>query len=322
MKIYCCCFLFLFIFSNGLLAAQKEKQLIKLAVGESEIVTVKYKVEKVAVGAPEIADVKLISQEEVLVNGKSLGITTLLIFDDKGKKEKYLIQVIRSLLPIPMIQLSVQVVEVKVKALKQLGINWVDTLTFGEENIPAVFELGTIARFTKLTAVLNLLIEQGDANILAKPNLVAMNNGKASFLVGGEIPYLKPSGGFGPPTVGWKEYGVMLEISPRGDLKTNIIATDIRAEVSNLDYVNAIKLGGYSIPALNVREASTEIQLDAGSTIVIAGLKQTGETKQQYKLPILGYIPVLGYLFKKQISVKEETEVTIFVTPTFVKTIK
>lgn len=300
--------------------AQEEKKMLRLAVGESQMVNASYSVARVAVGDPNIADVKVISGNDILVNGKGIGTTTLLIFDERIKREEYLIQVVRSILPTPIIQLSVQIVEVKVDALKKLGINWVNMLSFGEESIPAVFDVGKAVRFTKLTADLNLLIKQGDAHILAKPNLVAMNNGKASFWVGGEIPFLVPGGQNNSPTVDWKKYGVRLEISPSGDQKKNIIVTGIRTEVSNLDYANGVKLDNYVIPATTIREASTEIQLDAGSTVVIAGLKQTSETKLVHKLFILGDIPLLGYLFRSYDKTKQETEVTVFITPTFIGT--
>ncbi|MCK5534481.1 hypothetical protein KAI68_05145, partial [bacterium] len=244
--------------------------------------------------------------------------TSLLVWNNNGRQEKYYVQVLHSLLPKPLIQLQVQVIEMKTGSLKKLGIQWVDTISFGEENIPGVFDLGTIERMTKLTASLNMLLQSGEARILAKPNLVSVSGGKADFHVGGEIPFLVPQEE-GRTTVEWKQYGISLNISPVGDEVKKIIASGITVSLSLLDYDNAVKMEGYLIPAITQRKAGTQVQVPAGATIVIAGLKQTIEQKREQKVPVLGDIPLLKYFFKVADFDKGSTEVTVFITPTFLK---
>lgn len=308
-------FFFLYFLENYLFA---KDLVLKLMVGESTVVKVDYSIKKIAIGNPDVADVTMVSNREILINGTGRGTTSLLVWSKKGKRERYYVEVSRSLLPKPLIQLQVQVIEVKTSSLRKLGIQWMDTISFGEENIPGVFDIGTIERMTELTASLNMLLKEGEARILAKPNLVSVSGGRAEFHVGGEIPYLVPQEE-SRTAVEWKKYGIKLKINPVGDEMKGIIATGITVSLSLLDYNNAVKMEGYLIPAFTGREASTEVQVLAGVTIVIAGLKQTIEQKSEQKLPILGDIPLIKYLFKVGDFNKENTEVTVFITPTFLK---
>ncbi len=311
-------FFFLFLLSGYISAKDK---VLKLMVGESRVINVAYSIKKIAIGNPLVADVTMVSKKEILINGTGSGTTSLLVWNNNGSREKYYLQVSHSLLPEPLIQLQVQIIEVKVGSLKKMGIQWADNISFEEETIPGVFDLGTVVRMNKLTTTLNMLLQEGEARILAKPNLVSVSGGKADFHVGGEIPFLVPQDE-GRMSVEWKKYGISLEISPTGDEAKKIIATGITVSLSLLDYDNAVKMEGYLIPAITERRASTQVQVSAGATIVIAGLKQTIEQKIDQKVPILGDIPLLKYFFRVRDSDKGDTEVTVFITPTFIKSNK
>ena len=215
-----------------------------------------------------------------------------------------------------LIQIDVQVVEVKLSSLRQLGIKWSDSIIFAESAPPAVFTIGEIARLTHLTAILNFLIQQGNAEILANPRLVAVNGGKAAFHVGGEIPYLVGQS-LGQSSVEWKPYGIRLEIYPKGDKSKNTIYAKIKTVVSNLDYQNSVRVSGYAVPAISLREAESEVEVLPGTTILIAGLKYTTKTAQEEGLPVISKIPLIGYLFKAETAKAERTELNIFITPTF-----
>lgn len=295
-----------------------QEDVIKVVVGESRALTRKYNISKVAVGDPTIADVKALTKRKVLILGKKEGMTSLLLFDATGKEESLLLQVNKHVIYKPMIQMSVQVLETSIASLGTLGIEWVDKISFGEESIPGLFKVGTFRRLDKLTATLNMMIEAGEARILAKPNLVALSGESASFLVGGEVPIPVPGEG-GTIGIDWKEYGVTLEILPVGEEKRRIIDAYITAKVSDLDWKNAVTIGGVKVPGILIRRASTKVQVEAGDTIVIAGLVKTYKEKTAKKFPLLGDIPILGYLFKSTTFSKKRTDITIFITPTFVK---
>jgi len=306
---------FLSIFS-GNIGAQED--VIKVVVGESRALTTEYDISKVAVGDPSIADVKALTKRKVLILGKNEGMTSLLLFDAAGKEESLLLQVNKHIVYRPMIQMSVQVLETSISSLANLGIEWVDKISFAEESIPGLFKVGTIRRLDELTATLNMMIQEGKAQILAKPNLVALSGESASFLVGGEVPIPVPQEG-GAIGIEWKEYGVTLEILPIGEEKRLIIDAYITAKVSDLDWKNAVTIAGITVPGISTRRASTKVQVETGDTIVIAGLVKTENEKTAKKFPLLGDIPILGYLFKTTTISKKRSDITIFITPTFVK---
>jgi len=295
-----------------------QQDVIKVVVGESRALTKEYNISKVAVADPTIADVKALTERKVLILGKKEGMTSLLLFDAAGKEESLLLQVNKHVIYRPMIQMSVQVLETSITSLGTLGIEWVDKISFEEESIPGLFKVGTFGRLDKITATLNLMIQEGKAQVLAKPNLVALSGESASFLVGGEVPIPVPQEG-GAIGIEWKEYGVTLEILPVGEEKRNIIDAYITAKVSDLDWDNAVTIAGVTVPAISTRRAGTKVQVEAGDTIVIAGLVKTDKEKTAKKVPLLGDIPILGYLFKSTTFSKKRTDITIFITPTFVK---
>jgi pilus assembly protein CpaC len=291
----------------------KEKK-IEIAVGESTILNVE-KVKAVIIGDPNIASVKTISDTEILISGKSVGNTTLIIKYD-GKEDTIKIFVSEVIPEKPMIEINVQVYEIQKKNLGDFGITWHETikaLSVGEESIPPLFQVGTFERLKKLEATLNLLVEKGYAKLLAKPRLLTTSGGKASFLSGGEIPTFYADAQ--RIHIEYKSYGVGLEIQPSLDVKGNIY-TEIKAEVSNIDQANAVVVGSSSIPALKTRWVKTSLCVKKGVTIVIAGLIQNEESKKTKGIPIISEIPLIGEIFKFTHIENVETELVIFVTPT------
>jgi hypothetical protein len=89
--------------------------------------------------------------------------------------------------------------------------------------------------------------------------------------------------------------------------------------VSSLDFTNAIVLDGFRLPALTTRRADTEVELQDGQTFAIAGLMNNTVNSSIQKIPGIGDIPVLGYLFKSRAYQKNETELVVMVTPTIVR---
>ena len=167
-------------------------------------------------------------------------------------------------------------------------------------------------------AAVRALQSKGVFQSLAEPNLIASNGKEASFLAGGEFPYPVPQGNFGSFTIHFKEYGVRLTFTPTvvgGDL----IHLKLKPEVSSLDFNNAIVIEGFRIPALTSRRTETEVELRDGQTFAIAGLMNNTLLQSMRKVPGLGDIPVLGYLFKSKAYQKDQTELVVMVTPQIVR---
>src|SRR4051794_39181515 len=110
--------------------------------------------------------------------------------------------------------------------------------------------------------------------ILAEPNVLAINGRPASFLAGGEFPFPTLQGGgagLGQVTVQFREFGVRINftptVTPRGTIRMSVTP-----EVSSLDYSNALTVQGFTIPALSTRRVQTEVELESGQSFAIGGL--------------------------------------------------
>jgi pilus assembly protein CpaC len=159
--------------------------------------------------------------------------------------------------------------------------------------------------------------------ILAEPNLLALNGQKASFLAGGEFPVPIVQGGqsIGVVTIQFRPFGVRLEFTAFVG-KDKVIRLHLLPEVSTLDFSNAAVISGFTVPALSTRRAETEIELQDGQSFGIAGLLDNRVQEQLSKLPGIGDIPILGNLFKSRIVNRSNSELLVLVTPRIVDPVK
>lgn len=160
---------------------------------------------------------------------------------------------------------------------------------------------------------LNALEQKGVVRTLAKPNLVAVSGGKATFLAGGEFPFPVPDGDRGI-TVQFREYGVKLNFEPAVQ-SNGMIKMLVAPEVSQLDPTSSLRFNGFEVPGLITRKASTTVELKSGDTFAIAGLFQRDLTNTANQMPVLGDLPVIGALFRSARFRRAETELMIIVTP-------
>jgi pilus assembly protein CpaC len=166
-----------------------------------------------------------------------------------------------------------------------------------------------------LGVLVKLLQQRGLFQSLAEPNLVAESGKEASFLAGGEfpIPVAQGSGANIGVSVQFKEFGVRLNFTPT--VNGDRIHLKVRPEVSLLDFNNAIVFSGFRIPALTTRRTETELELRDGQTFAIAGLMNNSMTQTLSKVPGIGDIPILGYLFRSKAARKDQTELVVMITP-------
>ena len=169
-------------------------------------------------------------------------------------------------------------------------------------------------------AVVKALQDKGLFQSLAEPNLVATNGKEASFLAGGEfpIPVVQGGGAGTSVTVLFKEFGVRLSFTPTV-LGGDLINLKVKPEVSSLDFGNAVTVNGFRIPALTTRRTETEVELRDGQTFAIAGLMNNTVTDSMRKIPGIGDIPILGWLFKSKSMQKNQTELVVMITPVIIK---
>ena len=166
-----------------------------------------------------------------------------------------------------------------------------------------------------LGLLLRALQTRGLFQSLAEPNLVAESGKEASFLAGGEfpIPIAQGSGANIGISVQFKEFGVRLTFTPT--VIGERVHLKVRPEVSVLDFNNAVVFSGFRIPALTTRRTETELELNNGQTFAIAGLLNNSMTQTLAKVPGIGDIPILGYLFRSKAARKDRTELVVMITP-------
>lgn len=245
--------------------------------------------------------------------------------------------------------LQVKFAEVDRSALTQLGVNFVSTGAgntlstvttgqfggFGAQNIQPAATATAAGKAVStsgqsISNVLNLFVFRPDINfgavvealetknllqILAEPNLIAVNGKEASFLAGGQFPFpiVQPGAGFTAVTISFKEFGVRLQFTPLITPNGNI-HLKVAPEVSTLDFANALTISGFTVPALSTRRAETEFELQDGQSFVIAGLMDNRVTDVYNKIPGLGDIPILGNFFRSRSLQKSNSELMVLCT--------
>ncbi|HTS36254.1 MAG TPA: type II and III secretion system protein family protein [Candidatus Solibacter sp.] len=204
---------------------------------------------------------------------------------------------------------------VNVQTTQTTSLNGTATTNSGTQTISNVLNLFLFRPDINFGAVVEALQTRNLLQILAEPNLIAVNGKQASFLAGGQFPFpiVQPGNGFTAVTISFKEFGVRLQFTPVIMPNGNIHLT-VAPEVSTLDFANALSLSGFTVPALSTRKAETEFELQDGQSFVIAGLMDNRITDVYNKIPGLGDIPILGNFFRSKSAQKSNTELMVLCT--------
>jgi pilus assembly protein CpaC len=258
-----------------------------------------------------------------------------------------------------IVEIDVQVLELDKDATSTLGLTWPGSVTLTEQGSPALATtaLSQVGNTTTVTGgaaigtkwstlfkVLNLsrnqfifkldaLIQEGKARVLSRPRLACQSGKEAELLVGGEKPVMTTevaaTTGAQATKVEYKEFGIKLKMKPAVNEVGRIkLALDV--DVSDVGTVET--LGSTAAPTakaypLTKRSTSTELFLDDGQTLSLAGLIKQKTEEDIRKVPWLGDIPVLGTFFRQKTSrsgggtgERGDTELFITLTPTIVHT--
>ncbi|WP_448375800.1 type II secretion system protein GspD, partial [Fervidobacterium sp.] len=148
---------------------------------------------------------------------------------------------------------------------------------------------------------------RGSGKLLANPNIIAKSGEEARIFIGDSIPIrVKTQDG---EQVNYLEAGIELKITPNINLDETI-DLNLYTSVGNFDYT--VVIGG--LPKQNKREVSTKITLTNGQTIIIGGLAREEVSKSEWKIPILGDLPIIGWLFRGEQQKTEQRNIVIFLT--------
>lgn len=241
------------------------------------------------------------------------------------------------------IQVSIEakLVDIQSKDLRALGTkfstDYKDTNIFGhrgssnktDEEIKGTFDLATESstlsggqfvlntfsiKHFGVDATIDALISKQKAHLLASPSITTLNNTEAKIIIGEKVPYREetqtPVGT--TETTRFVDAGVTLSVTPRVN-DDGYITMSIHPEVSS---VSEILDAG---PRITTREADTVVRVKDGETVVIGGLIKNENNGIRSRIPILGSIPLLGFLFSNRNEDKIQTELAVFITPHIIR---
>ncbi len=232
---------------------------------------------------------------------------------------------------VHQVALHVKVMEVSRTKLRQLGLDW----QFLGDDISVAQGSGAVLshsaqppgsgltsdtiRFavfgdaSSFLGYLQALRSQNLVKILSEPTLVTMTGRPATFLSGGSIPIIVPSG-LGNFSVEWRTYGTQVDFVPLvlGDAT---IRLGVRGSVSELDPNRGTELMGTKVPGITERNVDTSVELRAGQSLALAGLIQNRVEANNRGIPWLADLPVVGRLFSRVEEVANEVELLVIVTP-------
>ena len=315
---------------------------VNLPPGRSYPITTADPITRVSVATPEIADAVVVGDRDLVINAKLAGETDVIVWITNEPRRHYRF-VVSSAPDRKAVLLSVRIAEVRKDVVNDLNVSGlyrdkngharVGTGIFNTDNvfdkITGDVILPTTARFaTILTdfgtkdflAFIDAQSARGNAKVLAEPNLLAGNHDTASFLAGGEIPVpIAQPGANGTVTltVQYREFGIRLAFMPE-IVSDSLIRLQVRPEVSDLDFTNAVVLSGFRIPAFRTRRISTSVDVKKDQSLILSGLFSQQREQTRTGIPLLMDIPILGALFGNSTWTNNETELLILVTPTVI----
>jgi len=232
------------------------------------------------------------------------------------------------------INIAVKFIETTLKHDETIGINWnlretmyipgggeadtTNTIKVGHLKIPG--ETMSFATLTApvVSAMLDLLANDGDTKLLQEPQVTTMSNSAANIVVGTTVPVLVPQGegsvfGSNPYTYEDQSINVSLNVLPRVNSQ-DVISMKIDAVVQAVvGYV-----GAEQRPMVSTRSTNTNVRVANGETLLIGGLIFDNDLESMSKMPLLGDLPFINKIFRYRNTEREQRELLIFITPTVI----
>ncbi len=195
------------------------------------------------------------------------------------------------------------------------GVNLPANLVYG------AFRLGKVASNYMFDAVITAAAKKGKAKVLSDPKIATLNNKEANINITTQIPYTTTEVTAATPPISttrvtYLTTGIILKVTPTIN-SDGRISMKINPSVSQPNAAITPVAGG--APGIDTRSADTNVIVRNGETIVIGGLIHDTQSEAIFKVPILGDIPLLGYLFKKKSMSRTRMELLIFVTPKIIE---
>ena len=240
---------------------------------------------------------------------------------------------------VPQIEIEAQVVELTETDILDWGIpdakailpdnTFIESLTFALPNTEAaneaILSLGAIQDGTTVSAIIQAVKTWENVSIISQPKIAVREGGKAEILNTEELPFfnvksISDTGTFNA-TLDFKEVGVKLYVVPR-IIGSETLALNIDLEASQEAGSLTTVVAGSDTEAANLqtpiiakRSVKTIVYLKKGEALILGGLTTTRTREVERKVPFLGDIPLLGWLFKSKFNQVSKSHVLFFIRP-------
>lgn len=384
---------------------------IHVTRGRSQIIKFAQPIMRMSIAEPTLADLIPLSPDQVMINGKLRGVTSLIVWDENGQEgifdlyvqndtselmdavnaiapsekiqarvtdDSFILsgQVSNSVVldeirktaaaygyrddkfidltetPVPQVMLEVRIAEANRSISRQLKTAYQYHSSTGGLNVvrlanpidgsflsnikratggltPNAFgalsviqggsnaggTTGSFTPFRNLSVMWDMLETAGQVNTLANPTLVCTHGRTASFLAGGQFPFVGSVDQNGSPIVQFKDFGVKLDFTPWIAMRSRRIELKVAPEVSNLDTSNCIQTKGNPVCGILQRKTDTTVELMDGETLMISGILSREEQNTFAQVPFIASIPVLGNMFKSPSMNRADRELVVIITP-------
>jgi type IV pilus assembly protein PilQ len=243
-------------------------------------------------------------------------------------------------IPVRQVMIEARIVEANVDYDKALGVEW-RGVSLGDNNFvvggtnslikgsdPLDFQAGTfvdlgaagantglnlgfITNNTLLDLELSAMEKTGNGEVVSQPKVVTSDKETAKILKGSEVPYQEASSS-GATSTSFKEAALSLEVTPQ-ITPDNRIIMEVKVTKDAPDFSNAASSGG--VPSINKNEVNAKVLVADGETIVIGGVFSNTQSKSVDKVPLLGDIPFIGTMFRRDVVKNTKSELLVFLTP-------
>ncbi|RJO68523.1 MAG: type II secretion system protein GspD, partial [Myxococcales bacterium] len=177
--------------------------------------------------------------------------------------------------------------------------------------------LGEGISFPSFGVLLQMVQTDSDANVLSTPHILTMDNEEAEIIVGSNVPFItgqaRDSNNRPVLSIQRQDVALTMKIKPQIN-ESDFIRLQVQQEITELVSISET-LG----PTTTKRAAKSVVVVKDNQTIVIGGLLRDRQTNDADKVPLLGDLPILGRLFRRDKDVKEKTNLLIFLTPHIIK---
>jgi len=296
----------------------------------------------------EVGKAPTISKEVQIVADKA---TNSLVITASKADYAVLEEVIKKLdIPRRMVYLEALIMEVNAEKDFAVGVEWIGAFTYGDDDgivfggsrggdrssiptledptLPQGFTMGLVndyidingQSFPSLSAILNAYKQDSDVHIISTPQILTTDNEEAEIKVGSNVPYITSQNTTAAnqdyTNYEYKDVGTTLKITPQIN-QENILRLNVYVEVTRLKNETVALLT--NTPTTFTRTAQTTVIIQDSNTLVLGGIIGDDVQDSIYKIPILGDIPLLGWLFKTQSQSVDRVNLYIFLTPRIIR---